>query len=97
MSGEAVPAPRGSGEVEIMALGSGKVEPAHLGVGWSFSRALDYSDESMLMVISSSSSDTPVLVPDSSPRAYRAVEYSFGGFSERENSKGLGLLLLPTA
>ena len=40
------------------------LELAHLGVGWSCSRTLDYSDESMLMVISSSSSGTLVLVPD---------------------------------
>ena len=33
-------------------------------VGWSCSRALDYSDESMLMVIRSSSLGTLVLVPD---------------------------------
>ena len=36
----------------------------HLGVDWSYSHALDCSDESMLMVISSSSSGTLVLVPD---------------------------------
>ena len=51
----------------------------------------------MLMVISSSSLGTLVLVPDSSPRAYGGVEYSFGGFSEWEDYEGLGLLLLPTA
>ena len=43
---------------------SGEAELAHLGVGWSGSRALDYSDVSMSMVISSSFSDTLVLVPD---------------------------------
>ena len=80
-----------------MASVSGKAELAHLGVSWSCSHALGYSDESMLMVISSSSSGTLVLVPDSSPRARGRVEYSFGGFSEREDSEGLGLLLLPTA
>jgi len=68
-----------------------------LGVDWSHSRALDYSDELMLMTISPSSSGTLVLVPDSSHRAYGGVEYSFGGFSEREGSEGLGLLLLPMA
>ena len=68
----------------------------HLGVGWSCSHALDYSDESMLIVISSSSLGTLVLIPNSSLRAYGGVEYSFKGFSEREDSKGLGLLLLPT-
>ena len=61
------PVPKGSGEAEIMALRSGKVEPTHLGVGWSCSHALDCSDELMLMTISSSSSGTLVLVPDSSP------------------------------
>ena len=51
----------------------------------------------MLMIISSSSLGTLVLVPDSSPQNYGGVEYSFGGFFEWEDSKGLGLLLLPTA
>ena len=51
----------------------------------------------MLMVISSSSSGTLVLVPNSSPRAYGGVEYSFRGFSEQEDSEGLGLLFLPIA
>ena len=69
----------------------------HRGVGWSCSLALDCSDESMLMTISSSSSDTLVLVPDSSPRAYGGVEYFFGGFSEWEDSEGLGLLSSPMA
>ena len=63
---------------------SGEVDFACLGVGWSCSRALDRSDKSTLMVISSSSSGTLVLVPDSSPRAYGGVEYSFEGFFERE-------------
>ena len=63
-------------------------------VGSSRSRALDCSDESMLMVISSSSSGTLVLVPDSSPRACGGVENSVGGFSEREDSDGLGLLFV---
>ena len=71
----------------------GNAEPAHLGVGWSYSHALDCSDELMLMVIRTSSSGTLVLVLDSSPRAYGGVEYSFGGFSKWEDSKGLGLLL----
>jgi len=75
---------------------SGETEPPS-GVGWSCSHALDCSDESMLMVISSSSSGTLVLVSDSSPRAYGGVEYSFRGFFKREDSEGLGLLLLPTA
>ena len=75
----------------------GEAELVHPGVGWSCNRALDCSDESMLMVISSSSSGTLVLVPNSSPRAYGGVEYSFGGFFEQEDSKGFGLLLLPTA
>ena len=48
----------------------------------------------MLMVISSSL-DTLVLVPDSSPRAYGGVEYSFGGFSEREDSEGLAFFCCP--
>ena len=65
------------------------------GVGWSSSHALHYLDESMLMIISSSLG-TLVLVPDSSPRAYGGVEYSFGGFFERKDSEGLGLFLLPT-
>ena len=42
---------------------SGEAEPAHMGVDWSCSHALDCSDESMLMTISSSSG-TLVLVPD---------------------------------
>jgi len=60
-----------------MALGSGKMEPApkvlgeaeptHLGISRSYGCTLDCSDESMLMVISLSSSGTLVLVPDSSP------------------------------
>ena len=105
----------------------GEAEPVHLGVDWSYSRALDCSDESVLMTISSSSSGTLVLVPDSSPRApwrfewnrlsdlstcqrvrvstpggcspraYGGVEYSFGGFFEREDSAGLGFLLPPMA
>ena len=79
------------------SLVSGEAELAHLGVGWSCSHALDCSDESILMVISSSSSGTLVLIPDSSPRARGGVEYSFGGFSEWEDFEGLGLLLLPTA
>ena len=90
------PAPEGSGEAKPAASGSGEAEPAHLGVGWSYSRALDCSDESMLMSISSSSSGTLVLVPDSSLRAYGGVEYSFRGFSEWDDSEGLGLLLSPT-
>ena len=40
------------------------MELAHLVVSWSYSHALDYSKESMLMVISSSSSGTLVLVSD---------------------------------
>ena len=51
-----------------MASVSGEVEFAHLGVGWSCSCALDCSDESMLMVISSSSPGTLVLVPDNERR-----------------------------
>jgi len=43
---------------------SSEAELACLGVSWSCSRALDCSDESMLMVISSSYSGTLVLVPD---------------------------------
>ena len=89
----------GSGEVKpaLCSLGSDEVEPVHLGVDWGRSRALICSDASMLMVISPSSSGTLVLVPDSSPRACGGVEYSFGGFSEQEDSEGLGLLLSPTA
>ena len=90
-------APEGSDEVEPPTQRSGEAEPTHLGVGWSCSRALDCSDESMLMTISSSSLGTLVLVPDSRPRAYGGVEYSFEGFSEREDFEGLGLLLWPTA
>ena len=80
-----------------MASVSSEAELAHLGIGWSCSHALDCLDKSMLMVISSSSSGTLVLVPNSSPRAYGGVEFSFGGFSEREDSEGLSLLLLPMA
>ena len=71
------------------------LELAHLGVGWSYSHALDCSDESMWMVISSSLG-TLVLVLDSSPRACGGVEYTFRGFFKREDSEGLGLLLSPT-
>ena len=42
----------------------GEAKLAHLGGGWRCSHALDYSDESMLMVISSSSLDSLVLVPN---------------------------------
>ena len=49
----------------------------------------------MLMVINSSSLGTLVLIPDSSPRACGGVEYSFGGFSKREDSEGLGLFCRP--
>ena len=106
-SGEAEPAASGSGEAESAALGlgetepaasgSGEAEPAHLGVGWSCRCTLDYLVESMLMTVNSSSSGTLVLVPDSSPRACGGVENSFGDFSKREDSDGLGLLLSPTA
>ena len=105
-SGEAEPSPKvGRGRAHDLGVGqggalpqrSGEVEPAHLGVDWSYSRALDYSDESMLMTINSSSLGTLVLVPDSSPRACEGVEYFFGSFSEREDSEGLGLLSSPTA
>ena len=68
--------------------GSGEAELVHLGFSWSYSHALDCSNESMLMVISSSSSGTLVLVPDSSPRECGGVEYSFGGFFDREDSEG---------
>ena len=34
-----------------------------------------------------------ISIPDSSPRAYEGVEYSFGDFFGREDSEGLGLLL----
>jgi len=51
----------------------------------------------MLMTISTSSLGTLVLIHDSSPRAYVGVENSFGGFSEQEDSEGLGLPLWPTA
>ena len=40
------------------------MELTRLGVGWSYGHTLDYSDESMLMIISSSSLGTLVLVPD---------------------------------
>ena len=96
-SGETEPLTQMPGEAEPPTQRSGEAEPAHLGVGWSCSRALDYSDESMLMTISSSSSGTLVLVPDSSLRTYGGVEYFFGGFSKWEDSEGPGLLLSPTA
>ena len=60
--------------------GPGEAEFAHVWVGWSSSRALDCSNVSMLMVISSSSSGTLVLVPDSSTQDCEGVEYSFRGF-----------------
>jgi len=73
VSGEAEP-PSGVGRGGAHSLGvgrgganpqgSGEAEFAHLEVGWSCNRALDCSDESILMVISSSSSGTLVLVPD---------------------------------
>ena len=44
-----------------------EVELVRLGVGWPCSSALDCSDESMSMVVSSSSLGTLVLVPNSSP------------------------------
>ena len=65
---------QGSGEVEPVASGLGEAEIAHLGVGWSCRRALDCSVELMLMTISSSSSGTLVLVPDTNIGS--AVEYS---------------------
>ena len=71
------------------------MELVHPGVGWSCSYALDCSEESMLMVISSSSSCTLVLVPDSSPRTCGGVEYSFGGFSEWEDSEGSSFFCFP--
>ena len=86
-----------------MALGSGEAKPAprgrarrspHTWVVWSYSRALDCSDESMLMTISSSSLGTLVLVSNSSPRACGGVEYSFGGFSRWEDSEGLCFLFV---
>ena len=67
------------------------------GVDWSCIHTLDYLNELILMVISSSSLGTLVLVPASSTRAYGGVEHSFGGFSEWDDSEGLGLLLSPTA
>ena len=63
-SGETEPPTQSSDDVGPPTQRSGEAEPAHLGVGWSSSRALDCSDESMLMTISSSSSGTLVLVPD---------------------------------
>ena len=63
-SGETEPPTQRPGEVGPPTQRSGEAEPAHLGVGWSCSRTLNYSDESMLMTISSSSLDTLVLVPD---------------------------------
>ena len=51
----------------------------------------------MLMTISSSSSGTLVLVLDRGSRACGGVEYSFRGFSKREDSEGLDLLLSPMA
>ena len=60
--------------------------PDEAGPSKRCSRAVDCADESTLMVICSSSSGTLVLVPDSSPRAYGGVEYSFGGFSNTKDS-----------
>ena len=71
------------------------MELAHLGVGWSCSRTLDYLR--FLSMVISSSLGTLVLVPDSSPRAYEGVEYSFGDFSKSEDSESPDLLLLPVA
>ena len=79
--------------MEPVASGSCEAELAHLGINWSCSRTLDSLDELSMMTISLSSLGTLVLVTDSSPRAFRGVEYSFGGFSEWEDSEGLGLLL----
>ena len=63
-SDEMEPPTQRSSEAGPPTQRSDEAEPAHLGVGWSCSRALDYSDESMLMVIRSSSLGTLVLVPD---------------------------------
>ena len=72
-SGEAETVASGSGEAELAASRSGETEPAPrvgrggaygLRIGWSCSRTLDCSDESMLMTIRSSSSGVLVLVPD---------------------------------
>ena len=90
------PRPRGRARQGPRPRGLARRSPAP-GVCWSCSRALDCSDESMLMTVSSSSSGTLELVPDSSPQACGGVDYSFGGFFEQEDSKGLGPLLLPTA
>ena len=62
MSGEGEPAPE-IGRGGARPQRPDEAELAHLGVGWSCSRALDCSDESMLMTINSSSSGTLVLVP----------------------------------
>ena len=61
--GEAEPPAQRSGKPGPPTQRSGEAEPAHLGVCWSYSRALGCSDESILMIISSSSG-TLVLVPD---------------------------------
>ena len=66
-SGEVEPLTQRPGEASPPTQRLGEAEPVHLGVDWSYSRALDCSDESILMIISSSSSGTLVLVPDSSP------------------------------
>jgi len=56
--------PQGVGRGGARGLGVGRGGACAPGVGWSYSRALDCLDESMLMVISSSSLGTLVLVPD---------------------------------
>ena len=53
-----------SGETEPTTSGSGEAKLARLGIGWSCSRALDCSDESMSMAINFSYSGTLVLIPD---------------------------------
>ena len=62
-SGDQEPPTQRPSEAEPPTQRSGEAEPAHLWVGWSCSHALDCSDESMLMTISSYSSGTLVLVP----------------------------------
>ena len=54
----------GVGRGRALPQRTGEVGLALLGMGWSYSRALGCSDESMLMIISSFSLGTLVLVPD---------------------------------
>ena len=81
------------GETELAVLRSGEMEPVALGSGETFYNILLHPGKSAwaltdLLWVSL------ISIPDSSPRAYGGVEYSFGGFFEREDSEGLGLLFV---